>query len=386
MIRRLLPRRRGGRVTRLTPRIARGSGQLNHLLERERARSDRSGLELSLLLIGLDGRPPKGIDVDALLEVLSQRCRITDEVGRFDRRSAFVVLPDTRSRGARRFADSIRSAMSRRGATVSFAVYSYRPAELEDDQDDHQPPDDHFGGERDATGDPAVARRLPQTKPAKSASVAMQAGPGHPLDQVLIRTLPKWKRSMDLAGAGVLLFMLWPVMVTIGIALKLETTGPAIFRQRRAGLGGKTFEILKFRTMCHDAETQRDTLLHINEQDGPAFKVRNDPRITRLGAWLRRTSLDELPQLINVLRGEMTLVGPRPLPCRESDDCTGWQRRRLDVTPGLTCIWQISGRSTVKFDDWVRMDLDYKRRYSFWHDVRILLATVPAVLTQRGAH
>jgi lipopolysaccharide/colanic/teichoic acid biosynthesis glycosyltransferase len=366
----------------LTPRVAQRSEQLNRLLERERARADRSGLEMSLLLIGLDGRPPKGIDLPLLLETVGRRCRITDEAGRFDRRSLYVMLPDTRPEGARHFAETIQAAMSRRGAVVSFAIYSYRPVVQDDDQ---SPGDRGQGRPKALSAGTGVARRLPAPA-AKSISVAAQAGPALPLDQALVRRLPAWKRAMDLAVAGAMLVLLWPLLVTIGLAVKLESPGPAIFRQRRTGLGGKTFEILKFRTMCDNAESQRDTLLHINEQDGPAFKIRHDPRVTRVGAFLRRTSLDELPQLINVLRGEMTLVGPRPLPCRESDGCVGWQRRRLDVTPGLTCIWQVSGRSTVNFDEWVRMDLAYKRRFSLWHDLRILFATIPAVLTQRGAH
>ncbi|MEL7089656.1 MAG: sugar transferase, partial [Planctomycetota bacterium] len=129
----------------------------------------------------------------------------------------------------------------------------------------------------------------------------------------------------------------------------------------------------------------RDQLLHSNEQDGPAFKIKADPRITRIGTILRKTSLDELPQLVNVLRGDMTLVGPRPLPVHESDACEFWQKRRLDVTPGLTCIWQVWGRSSVTFSEWVRMDLRYQRLRSPNKDLRILLATVPAVLKQRGA-
>jgi lipopolysaccharide/colanic/teichoic acid biosynthesis glycosyltransferase len=141
----------------------------------------------------------------------------------------------------------------------------------------------------------------------------------------------------------------------------------------------------KFRSMVVDAETQKQQLLHLNEQDGPAFKLTGDPRITRLGKVLRDTSLDELPQLWNVLKGEMSLVGPRPLPCEESNNCLDWQRRRLDVTPGLTCLWQVRGRSQVTFNEWVRMDLDYVGRNSWWRDACILMATVPAVLMRRGA-
>src|SRR5205823_467758 len=133
-------------------------------------------------------------------------------------------------------------------------------------------------------------------------------------------------------------------------------------------------------------EARKQELVASNEQDGAAFKIKNDPRVTRLGRWLRSTSIDELPQLWNVLRGEMSLVGPRPLPCAEADSCAGWQRQRLDVTPGLTCIWQVHGRCRVSFADWVRMDVQYIRSRSLWQDVKLLLLTLPAVLLRRGAH
>jgi lipopolysaccharide/colanic/teichoic acid biosynthesis glycosyltransferase len=141
----------------------------------------------------------------------------------------------------------------------------------------------------------------------------------------------------------------------------------------------------KFRSMVSDAESRKADLLALNEQDGPAFKITGDPRITRLGRFLRDSSIDELPQLWNVLKGDMSLVGPRPLPCDETANCLDWQRRRLDVTPGLTCIWQVRGRSQVTFNEWVRMDVEYVQRRSLWCDVQILLATVPAVIARRGA-
>jgi lipopolysaccharide/colanic/teichoic acid biosynthesis glycosyltransferase len=174
-------------------------------------------------------------------------------------------------------------------------------------------------------------------------------------------------------------------MAAAAATIKLTSKGPVLFAQKRAGLGGKPFKIYKFRTMVVDAEALKAKLKAQNEQDGPAFKIKDDPRVTKVGKFLRKTSIDELPQLWNVLIGDMTLVGPRPLPVNESDACEGWQRRRLDVTPGLTCIWQVKGRSRVSFAEWVRMDVAYIRRRTFWHDVTILAQTIPAVLLRRGA-
>lgn len=207
----------------------------------------------------------------------------------------------------------------------------------------------------------------------------------HSLDTLLHRPLPWWKRVLDIAGASVGLVLSAPILGVAAAAIKLTSPGPVMFTQQRAGLGGRPFTIYKLRTMCVDAEAKKKELARLNEQDGPAFKIKHDPRVTRVGAFLRKSSIDELPQLWNVLKGDMTLVGPRPLPINESEACQGWQRRRLDVTPGLTCIWQVKGRSQVSFADWVRMDMSYIRRRTLFNDLRILLQTVPAVLMRKGA-
>jgi lipopolysaccharide/colanic/teichoic acid biosynthesis glycosyltransferase len=202
---------------------------------------------------------------------------------------------------------------------------------------------------------------------------------------LMVRPVPWWKRGLDIAGAAVALVLLAPLMAAAALAVMLSSPGPILFTQRRAGLGGRPFTIFKFRTMRTDAETLKASLRALSEVDGPAFKLTDDPRVTRVGRFLRSTSIDELPQLWNVLRGEMSLVGPRPLPLDESDGCTRWQRHRLDVTPGLTCIWQVSGRSTVSFAQWVRMDMKYIRRRTLLHDLWILVRTVPAVVLRKGA-
>ncbi len=194
------------------------------------------------------------------------------------------------------------------------------------------------------------------------------------------------KQAIDYVGAAVLVVLLAPLGALIAIAIKLTSQGPILFVQPRAGLNGRPFSLYKFRSMEADAEQRRASLVHRNEMKGPVFKVSRDPRVTPLGRLLRRHSLDELPQLWNVLRGEMSLVGPRPLPVDEVDRfADDAHRRRLSVKPGLTCLWQISGRNDIAdFDDWVRLDLDYIDQWSLWLDIKILLATIPVALLGRG--
>lgn len=210
---------------------------------------------------------------------------------------------------------------------------------------------------------------------------------------VVFRSAPEasWqgmaKQMLDFVGALALLLLVSPVLWFAALAVKLTSPGPVLFRQQRSGLNGRPFTMLKFRTMVTDAEQLQAELASFNEMDGPVFKVTNDPRITPLGRLLRKWSIDELPQLWNVLRFEMSLVGPRPLPVdeiRRINDPA--HRRRLSVKPGLTCLWQISGRNDVKsFKEWVRLDLEYIDNWSLWLDVKILLKTVPVVLTGAGA-
>jgi len=196
-----------------------------------------------------------------------------------------------------------------------------------------------------------------------------------------------FKGLLDRAGALVLLCLASPVLVATALAIRLSSPGPVLFRQMRAGRYGRPFRMYKFRTMHNDAEMRRAELEAFNQMSGPVFKIAQDPRITPLGRWLRKTSIDELPQLWNVLRGEMSLVGPRPLPLYEVEKFEDRaQRRRLSVKPGLTCLWQISGRNQItRFDDWVRLDLEYIDNWSLWLDIKILLRTVPVVVLGLGA-
>jgi len=195
------------------------------------------------------------------------------------------------------------------------------------------------------------------------------------------------KGVIDWIGALVLLILSSWLMLLVAIAIKLTSHGPVIFRQERGGRYGKPFLMYKFRTMQIDAEFRRKELEPLNQMTGPVFKIDKDPRITSLGRWLRKTSIDELPQLINVLLGEMSLVGPRPLPLYEVEKFQHTaQRRRLSVKPGLTCLWQVAGRNEVKdFQDWVRLDLEYIDNWSLWLDLGILLRTIPVVILGLGA-
>lgn len=195
------------------------------------------------------------------------------------------------------------------------------------------------------------------------------------------------KQALDFFGAFLLLSLFSLPMIVAAILVRLTSPGPVIFRQQRSGLNGRPFTMYKFRTMVTDAEQRKQELAAFNEMSGPVFKVSNDPRITPIGRWLRKFSIDEFPQLFNVLRGEMSLVGPRPLPVAETrrfDDVA--HRRRLSVKPGLTCLWQISGRNDLRdFREWVRLDLEYIDNWSLWLDLKILLRTVPVVLMGSGA-
>jgi exopolysaccharide biosynthesis polyprenyl glycosylphosphotransferase len=193
------------------------------------------------------------------------------------------------------------------------------------------------------------------------------------------------KRSFDLVLAAVGLFLLTPVMLAIAVAVKLSSRGPIIYRSVRPGIAGKPFRCLKFRTMREHADQVQDDLESLNEKSGAIFKIRHDPRLTSVGGFLRRFSLDELPQLLNVLRGEMSLVGPRPLPVRDFALLEAWHRKRYLVLPGMTGLWQVSGRAELDFDDLVRLDFLYLERWSVMLDLLILLRTVPAVLSRRGA-
>jgi exopolysaccharide biosynthesis polyprenyl glycosylphosphotransferase len=193
------------------------------------------------------------------------------------------------------------------------------------------------------------------------------------------------KRGVDFALASMALVALSPLFLAVAIAIKLTSKGPVFFKQTRVGLRGRLFGMYKFRSMVVDAEARMKELEAKNEQTGPVFKMRNDPRITPIGRFIRAYSIDELPQLINIVRGEMAIVGPRPPVPKEVAQYKPWQRRRLSVRPGLTCLWQVSGRNNIGFDEWMMLDLQYVDQWSFAKDVALIGKTVPVVVTGKGA-
>jgi exopolysaccharide biosynthesis polyprenyl glycosylphosphotransferase len=215
-------------------------------------------------------------------------------------------------------------------------------------------------------------------------------GQGVPLFELRppVLTGAEWavKRSFDLVVSGLVAIVGIPLWLIVALAIKLDSRGPVLYVDRRVGVGEREFGMLKFRTMVADAAVQQEALEAENEASGALFKIRQDPRVTRVGRVLRRISFDELPQVLNVLRGEMSLVGPRPLPLRDYRLLDEWHRRRYLVLPGVTGLWQISGRSNLGFDDLVRLDFTYLENWSIWLDISIILRTLPAVLTKRGAY
>lgn len=339
----------------------------------ERMRIDRNGSILSLLII----RPAKTQSSQEAIErfeqVMAQRLRLTDTAGWMRDGRLGILLPDTDEHGAWKVATDL---------CETFPVGSDRP-----DCEVVVYPDKPVPGRKQEAGTngqvtvrPSAARR----SSSNGSALESTALPPSPFDDLWIHETPLWKRALDITGASVGLLVATPVIAVAAAAIRLSSPGPVFFTQVREGRAGRRFKIYKLRTMRPDAESLKAGLRASSEQDGPAFKMADDPRITPIGHFLRKLSIDELPQLLNVLTGEMSLVGPRPLPVDESQACKPWQRRRLHVTPGLTCIWQIHGRNVVLFDDWIRMDLEYAERRSPWLDLKLVLLTAPSLLLRKG--
>ncbi|MBL4932630.1 sugar transferase [Clostridium paridis] len=193
------------------------------------------------------------------------------------------------------------------------------------------------------------------------------------------------KRILDFVCSFIGLVILSPIFIIVAILIKLDSTGPVVFSQLRIGKNGKSFKMYKFRSMVVDAEELKVKLLERNEMSGPMFKMKEDPRITRIGKFIRKTSIDELPQLINILKGEMSLVGPRPSLPKEVEEFEPWMRERLDVKPGLTCYWQVMGRNSIDFRNWMKLDVKYVKERNFWLDIKLICKTFSVLLGDENA-
>ncbi len=355
----------------IMPHHSRGGDMLSRdyfltQLHREKRRADRSRAPLSLVVMRFvaHGEFDKDDHRDILTD-LSLSTRETDVVGCLGDGVVAFLLPDSEAKAAEAFSKQIVTRTNTPAATVQFATYS----------------DSHF--------DTLLVDSLAQNETAQDWA------PSSPRKSISSLGV---KRAIDIIGSIALLILAWPVMLTTAIAVKLISPGPVIFRQMRIGRGGKPFPFYKFRSMrCENDDTihreyvknliqGRHDQINEGDADKPVYKLRSDTRITSVGRIIRRTSIDELPQLFNVLKGEMSLVGPRPPIAYEIESYQSWHMRRLqEVRPGITGLWQVEGRSKTSFDDMVRLDLRYIRTWSLWLDIKILFKTVVVVIRCDGA-
>ena len=384
--------------------------QFQRELKKEIYRSDRREVARDLGLVRLktdafDNEFFKSASFAAMVD----RLRISDTVGWYQG-DLSILLPECDRDGVLQVANDVTRLLLADELQVDSEVSTYpfddelvslaeevRALAGEAKRDSERNDDDNdplSGGRRDSRhrGVPAAKSKAfasPDDKGSKNKEVlAFQAAAKVQETKhrfVPITRTPWWKRGIDIAGASAGLTLLSPMLLVAAVSIRCSSKGPVFFLQEREGKDGKQFGILKFRTMVVNAEELQDGLRDKSEQDGPAFKLTDDPRVTKVGKYLRKSCIDELPQLWNVLKGDMSLVGPRPLPLHESLACTAWQRTRLTVLPGLTCTWQAYGGRDVKFAQWMQMDLDYISRRSFWFDLKLIFDTACIALMHRGS-
>jgi len=343
------------------------------ILMKERARVDRNYHFFSLISFEAVAPDPEKDSIRYFAQRLKNNVRITDEVGWLDNNSIGVLLFNSVKTEAKQFIERIQSDC------FPSSDYKYSISTYPKDK----------------------VKNSCSNEVLKERNAYLHAMPGFTslnshhsgIDKKIVKELypfffdkrPFWKRLVDIILSIVALIALSPLFLVIGLAVKLTSRGPVLFKQQRAGLGGVPFTFLKFRTMKIDAEGLKSRLLRFNERTGPVFKMKNDPRVTWLGKFLRKWSLDELPQFINVLKGDMSLVGPRPPTMDEVGKYSTWHNYRLEMKPGITCIWQIYARQDKSFENWVRLDIKYQKEQSFLLDMKLLFMTIPAVLSRKGA-
>lgn len=363
------------------------SERFRRLLDKEQYRCDRHDMQFALISLQLAPYRPLDLSiVSRLAQIFRSRLRLSDEIGLLNDQEIGILLPHTDRSGATVVLCDLSNLAAKQNLffDASISVYPTAAASPSGKNQTPQTSDNEGTGDRepwDAT--PWDAATSVQDEIAGQTE---QPNVKKVVDYTPILRYPRWKRALDIGGASIGLLIGAPVLATAAVAIKVSSPGPIFFSQMRTGYGGEAFRIYKLRTMICNADEEKSSLLERNERDGPAFKLRNDPRITTVGKFLRLFGFDELPQLWNVLRGDMGLVGPRPLPCEEANQCSRWQQRRHTTKPGLTCTWQILKSRDVSFDDWMRMDLRYCKRRKLFGDVRLLVQTVVAVVQGRVEH
>ena len=395
------PRRRKIPQRQLQPRLRclyLSAKEMETALVKERMRCDRYRQWFSLIVIelltstrihsGTRRLPsPKQSEPEQLLllgKYLRRRLRLTDERGMLLKGGVGVMLPMTDAIGARTVLRDIVSSMHAEGIKIEANIFCYDPAPSHQDQRPLLDPEDSEQSEVDLDKDPEGHEATPRDELIDTTLSQSTIAADHLA--YCAPSFPAWKRWIDIMGSACGIVIATPIVLGAGLAIKMTSRGPVFFRQVRAGQYGRPFAMYKLRTMVVNAEDLKSTLLELNERDGPAFKMKNDPRVTKLGYFLRKTGIDEIPQLWNVLKGDMSIVGPRPLPCHEDRDCKHWHRQRLDTKPGLTCIWQISKSRDVSFEEWMRMDLHYARSRTIRHDIALMFKTIGAVILGRVGH
>jgi lipopolysaccharide/colanic/teichoic acid biosynthesis glycosyltransferase len=340
------------------------------ILAKERARVDRNSHIFSLVSFEV-GPLDYGTDTTKyFIDLLKRQIRITDEIGWLDNYTIGVLLFNALSSESIQFIQKIQRIYPPK------RFFRYSTSTYPEGRKDHSEAEE-------------TANFCHDPVPCSASLHGHQRATGEPLARslqpIFFSKISFWKRLVDIVLSIFALIALSPLLLAIAIAVKCTSKGPIFFRQKRAGLGGVSFTFLKFRTMQIDADKKKSELLSFNERTGPVFKMENDPRVTRLGKFLREWSLDELPQFINVLMGDMSLVGPRPPIMEEVGKYERWHNYRLEVKPGITCIWQVYARHEKSFENWVRLDIKYKREQSFILDMKLLFMTIPAVLYRKGA-
>ncbi|MFB3785270.1 MAG: sugar transferase [bacterium] len=371
--------------------------ETRRIIDRERYRADRNGHELSLIVFQIDpGDASLGKNCH-FLHLLSRRVRCYDEIGWYDPSHIVVILPYTSTCGAKKLAEDIGNTMVPVYEPLPYSIYSY-PSDWLISHNLLQ-----SKGEFNPGPVSEVHRNGPVRMSAVSPSLEKrQNGAGTPTyfippgiqwplkprpaldpETLFVDPLPFWKRAVDVLCATAALVVLSPMLLTVAAAIKWTSPGPVFFVQERTGHNCRRFTMYKFRTMVDGASAMLDQVRHLNEMNGPLIKIERDPRLTPIGGFLRKTSLDELPQLINVLKGDMTLIGPRALSPKPSE-YDRWQLPRFKVVPGIACAWQAERRGDVDFNEWMRSDLKYIRDISPWNDLCLLFHTLKGVVLCRG--